>query len=489
MSKRRKDTGGRIHCGGLARYRNLRLVRAVGATAAIGVLLPVCPVTGGQPAVFTSALNRKTVEKPALQVETYLLASSGSIDDKRRSPRTVTIPRSIIGAKPLAAASILERLGLRSRAHGTERSRKIKSGYVVAVSPPTGTKVEPGTTVTLILAVAPAPRLAVVVPPRIIGQTLGFAEGFLTADHLTPGLGSGFPSSDIPVGVVISTSPSVGTKVTVGKKVILNYATSATTGTTTTTVLNGVNTDVTVPTGIIDEQAPLVESVLSLAGLKYTVGTYVYTLDVQPQDVVSTDPAPGTSVLVGSTVVIHVAAVPPGTVSGAELVIIPPAIVGQPIATAEAALTGLGLEYTLGPSQTSATVPPGDLVATWPPDGSGLTRGSIVILYPAATSTAVTTTAATTTSAPTTTSAITTTTVTRTTVPVKVAIPRVSRLPIRRAASILASVGLKYNIGTIRTSASVAAGDVLSTFPPSGTRVVRGSTVVLNIATVPVARP
>ena len=72
--------------------------RGLGTTAAVGVLLPVCPVTGGQPALFSSALNGKTVEKPALQVENYLLARNGFIDDKRRSPRVVTIPRNIIGA-------------------------------------------------------------------------------------------------------------------------------------------------------------------------------------------------------------------------------------------------------------------------------------------------------------------------------------------------------------------------------------------------------
>jgi beta-lactam-binding protein with PASTA domain/tRNA A-37 threonylcarbamoyl transferase component Bud32 len=100
----------------------------------------------------------------------------------------------------------------------------------------------------------------------------------------------------------------------------------------------------------------------------------VYSSSVGSGLVISTDPPAGRVLRHGSAVTLIVSAGPqPVSVPGVD---------GEPVATAEQALSSAGLGYRLASAVYSTTVPRGDVVSQTPGPGSTLSIGSTVTLTP-----------------------------------------------------------------------------------------------------------
>jgi serine/threonine-protein kinase len=131
-----------------------------------------------------------------------------------RGPPPVTIPTNLIGQPKDEATSTLEGLGLQvDTVEGF--STKIPAGDVAKVSPPGGTSVQAGSTVTLTISKGPK-RFAM---PDVRGETKEQAVAQLEADGLTVNV---VPvPSIVPPDTVVFQDPQPGTIVQQGDTVTI----------------------------------------------------------------------------------------------------------------------------------------------------------------------------------------------------------------------------------------------------------------------------
>ncbi|MEM7325308.1 MAG: PASTA domain-containing protein [Actinomycetota bacterium] len=94
-------------------------------------------------------------------------------------------------------------------------------GQVIGQDPVSGTRLTVGGTITLTVAIAP-PVNNIIIPPEVVGQGLADATAILTAAGFT-NLGQPItePSSTVPAGLVIGTTPAAGSEVADTASVIL----------------------------------------------------------------------------------------------------------------------------------------------------------------------------------------------------------------------------------------------------------------------------
>jgi serine/threonine protein kinase/beta-lactam-binding protein with PASTA domain len=118
------------------------------------------------------------------------------------SGRYTRIPL-VQGLTASAATSDLRNLGLVVRL-GQAAHSPLPKGEVISTTPPRGSKVTGGSSVTLILSLGPL----MIAVPNVTGSPLAQAEQTLRQAHLMPGSVSTTVSNTVPVGDVISTSPA-----------------------------------------------------------------------------------------------------------------------------------------------------------------------------------------------------------------------------------------------------------------------------------------
>jgi serine/threonine-protein kinase len=163
--------------------------------------------------------------------------------------------------------------------------------------------------------------------------------------------------------------------------------------------------------------------------------------------VTATSPSAGQFVEKGTAVTLIVA-VPVG--------IAVPSVGGEPVAEAVAALARVGLKWQRE-DQPSEAVTAGKIVSSSPAAGQMIGKGATVTLVVA--------------------------------VPVRIGVPRVVGQPLTNAVAALGRAGLKAQRQD-ETSDKVRAGRVISTAPPAGQLVDKGTTVVVLVAKAPArARP
>lgn len=133
-----------------------------------------------------------------------------------RPPRGVLVP-DLIHRPANQVASILEHSGLRLGEQRREES-VAPAGTVTRQTPEAGMRVRPGTTVDVAVAV---PLLISV--PDLRGHSLERAREMLTRARLTAGTPRARPS-DAPAGIVLTQSPSAGTRVRPGTDVDFTFA-------------------------------------------------------------------------------------------------------------------------------------------------------------------------------------------------------------------------------------------------------------------------
>ncbi len=226
----------------------------------------------------------------------------------------------------------------------------VATGSVASQVPAAGTRVDPRTSVDLVLA---GVELAGV--PDVVGMTQADAANTLKAAGFTVGTVSVAASSVEPSGSVLAQSPPSGTQAAKGSAVDLTIAEAATVATAVPNVV-----------GMAQDQA-----VDTLADAGFGANTVAHaSSSVASGSVISQDPVTGVTANPGSTVTIDVSTGP----ARASV----PGVVGMTQANAVNALTAAGFKSRITLQTGGGTV--GDVVAQSPAAGAGAAPGSTVVI-------------------------------------------------------------------------------------------------------------
>ncbi|MDY2668572.1 Stk1 family PASTA domain-containing Ser/Thr kinase [Schaalia hyovaginalis] len=265
----------------------------------------------------------------------------------------VAVPDNLVGMSEADAKAAVESVGLVfAVSDKTVASEELAEGVVAEVDPPSGERVEVGTTVTAKLSSGSDS----VVIPEVTNMTPEAAQDAVEALGLVWELDANKVDSDsVEEGKIAKVNPSVGKKVKKGSTV-------------KGTVSSGKKT-VTVPdlTGMTQDQA---REYLTQVGLQ--VGN-VQTSDDPSQSagkILSSSPAAGETLNKGESVSITVAS---GKVA------LPDTIVGYEQASVVAALQALTLDVSIV-EEYSDTLAAGGVLSSSPSSGSIVPQGSTVHL-------------------------------------------------------------------------------------------------------------
>jgi eukaryotic-like serine/threonine-protein kinase len=156
---------------------------------------------------------------------------SGVTIDVSKGKGSVVIP-SLVGASPASAGSSLGNLGLVTT-QVTEPSDSVPTGEVTRTSPPAGTKVAVGSTVTVYVSTG-LPQVTV---PALVGNTQAQAQSALSAAGLTPSFTTTPVTDPSQDGLVQSQNPASGSQAAKGStvQVVVGAYTAPSTTTSTST--------------------------------------------------------------------------------------------------------------------------------------------------------------------------------------------------------------------------------------------------------------
>ena len=264
--------------------------------------------------------------------------------------------------------------------------------------------------------------------PDLVGQNQGIAQAAIVAAGLNSGNVITNPSSSVTIDNVISQNPIAGTLVVENSSVSL--------------VVSSGPVPVLVP-DLTGQQQSVAESTITAAGL--TVGdiTTASSNSISAGNVISHNPDSGIFVDAGSSVNLVVS-------SGPALVAVPD-VVGQSQSSAEAVIVAAGLSNGSVSSNSSNSVAVGNVISQDPTAGTSVNPSSAVSLVIS-------------------------------TGPASVIVPDVVGLSQVNAQNAITAAGLTYSDATTIYSDTVAAGNVISQTPDSGSSVVLGSNVSLVLS-------
>jgi eukaryotic-like serine/threonine-protein kinase len=226
------------------------------------------------------------------------------------SGRYTKIP-AMRGLTVSAATTDLRNLGLHVRT-GQAEHNSLPKGEIVTTSPAAGTKAIGGSTVTLTVSLGPV----MIGMPQVTGQPLAQAEATVKAAHLTLGQVLKATSSSVPVGNVISTTPTAYTTWPQNKPVSL-----------TVSVGPGLPS-------FVGQPVSAAESAASSGG--FTINEVPVKNDQPAGTVVGQSPSANTPITPGEVVTVRVSQGPPP---------IPvPDVQGWPLQQAIKKLTQLGFQ-------------------------------------------------------------------------------------------------------------------------------------------------
>lgn len=349
---------------------------------------------------------------------------------------TITAPNvavpNVVGQTQTAAATALTGAGLTV---GTVTpAGSTATDLVVTQTPAAGACALLGDAVNLTLA---PPTTA----PNVVGLSQAAALQAIQAAGLTATVTTA-ASFAVPAGTVISQNPTAGLNVFPGSAIAI-------------VVSSGSGLDATVPEVVGLSQSAAV-SAIQTAGLTVTVTTETSTT-VPAGTVIKQDPVGGIKVKPGSPVAIVVSA---GFTPTAV-----PDVVGQPLASAQTAITGAGL--TLGTVTLSASdsVPAGTVLSQNPSGGSQAAPASPVNLTVSSGPTA-----------PPSPPPVT---------PGDIPVPDVKGLQKTAATAAIHNSGLIVGAIIQKYDATVPAGTVIDQSPAAGTLVAAGVVVSLTVSLGP----
>jgi len=346
-------------------------------------------------------------------------------------PESIVVP-NVVGESEAAAEAAITGAGLTVGTVTTASSDTVPAGDVISQNPAGGTSVAAGTAVDLVVSSGVS-----IVVPNVVGQSEAAAEAAITGAGLAVGTVTTVASDTVPAGDVISQNPAGGTSVPAGTAVDLVIS-SGSSG----------PAPVVVP-DVVGETQAAATTIIETAGLVVGTVTTAASDTVPAGNVISQDPAAGTSVAAGSAVDLVVSS---GSSGPAPVVV--PNVVGESEAAAEAAITGAGLTVGAVTTVASDTVPAGNVISQDPAAGTSVAAGSAVDLVVSSGSGG----------------------------PAPVVVPNV--VGESQAAAEAAISGAGLTVGTVTTAASdtVPAGNVISQDPAAGTSVAAGSAVDLVVS-------
>ena len=226
------------------------------------------------------------------------------------SGRYTKIP-AMRGLTVSAATTDLRNLGLHVRIGQVEHNA-LPKGEIVATSPAAGTNATGGSTVTLTVSLGPV----LISMPQVTGLPLAQAEATVKAAHLTVGQVLRATSGSVPVGNVISTTPTAYTSWPLDKPVTL-------------TISAGPGLP-----NFVGQPVSAAESAASSGG--FTINQVQAQSDQPAGTVISQSPAANTPITQGEVVTVRVSLGPPP---------IPvPDVQGWPLQQAIKKLTQLGFQ-------------------------------------------------------------------------------------------------------------------------------------------------
>src|ERR1700688_4371365 len=340
-------------------------------------------------------------------------------------PQMVTVP-NVEGLTPDAATTAITAAKLTMGAVTRQSSNMVTTGNVISQDPASANSVAQGSPVNLVISSGPQ----MVTVPNLEGLTQDPATTAITAAKLMVGTVTQQTSNTVAAGKVISQDPANGSSVAQGSPVNL--------------VISSGPQIVTVPNveGLTDA------ATTAIAGAKLTVGTVTQQSSntVAAGNVISQDPASGSSAAQGSPVSLVIS-------SGPQMVIVPN-VEGLTQDAATAAITAAKLTVGTVTQQTRNTVAAGNVIFQDPASGNSVAQGSPVNLVISSG-------------------------------PQMVTVPNVEGLTQDAATTAITAAKLKGGPVTQQSSNTVATGKVISQDPPSGNSVAQGSPVNLVISLGP----
>src|ERR1700720_3857846 len=266
-------------------------------------------------------------------------------------PQMVTLP-NVEGLTQDAATTAITAAKLTGGTVTQQSSNTVATGKVISQDPASGNSVAQGSPVNLIISSGPQ----MVTVPNVEGLTQDAATTAITAAKLTVGTVTQQTSNTVATGKVISQNPASGNSVAQGSPVNL--------------VISSGPQIVTVP----DVEGLTDAATTAIAGAKLTVGTVTQQSSntVAAGNVISQDPASGSSAAQGSPVNLVIS-------SGPQMVTVLN-VEGLTQAAATAAITGAKLMVGTVTRQTSNTVAAGKVISQDPANGSSVAQGSPVNL-------------------------------------------------------------------------------------------------------------
>jgi serine/threonine-protein kinase len=261
----------------------------------------------------------------------------------------VEIP-DLTGQTQAEATAALKALGL-AVLITKQASADVPTGQVIAVRPNPGGRVPPGTTIELQISSGPN----VVAIPSVQGSAVGTATAQLEALGLLVSTVEDV-SDSVAEGNVISQAPSAGVEVKPGSTVTLTVSS----GQQTTIVPNVAKMDIA-----------NAQNTLIAAGL--VLGAQTEVNDAAPAgQVVSQDPAAGTSLPAGGSVSVVISKGPATTTV--------PSVVNQARGTAEATLSSAGFTPSATEQATTDPALDGIVISQDPAGNSQRPQGSTVTI-------------------------------------------------------------------------------------------------------------
>ncbi len=356
-------------------------------------------------------------------------------------PRTATVP-DVVGRTETAAASAISAVGLTVGTVTRAFNATVPEDNVISQNPAGGTSAAVGSAVSLVVSRGPEPQSPQMVEvPDVIGETEASASGAIAAAGLTVGTVTREFHATAPEGQVMSQDPVGGTSVAMDSAVNL-------------VVSRGPEPDpVAVPDVVGMTQA---EAVAAIEAAGLTVGTVTREFHATAPEgqVMSQDPAGGTSVAMGSAVNLVVSRGPePDPVAV-------PDVIGMAEAEAVAAIEAADLAVGALTQDYSDTVPEGHVISQDPAGGAQVLPGSAVNLL-----------------------------VSRGPEPDPVAVPEVVGMTEAVAVAAIEAADLTVGAVTREFHATVPEGQVISQNPAGGTQVLPGSAVSLLVSMGPEPDP
>jgi serine/threonine-protein kinase len=222
-------------------------------------------------------------------------------------------------------------------------------GSILSQSPPSGTRVDHGTAVGVVIAVA---RPKMVSVPNLVGMTVDNATTTLTTAGLVLDVIGQRPVPGTAAGIVLDQNPAAAASIVAGSPVHVN--------------VSAVDPTVEVP-DVRQQSVAAAQAILARAGLGYAQrGTQP---SVQPAGIVlSQDVVPGSRAPIGSVV--------PVVVSAGGLVVVP-GLIGRTQADAVGLLHAVGLNMS-SDVEVNLSRPAGTIFSQDPDAGAQVPIGSTV---------------------------------------------------------------------------------------------------------------